>query len=832
MDRTLRMRIGEPRGGLGSLALGVACAWAFAAAASPWQPTLPADGRVEALATHAAQAGVVLSLSLGPGRVFDTLDGGASWWQSSEWPLAPEAAYVAHRVRAFVAGTPRVAYAQVNTRPMQSPDDGRTWHDVRYALPAGFDATHFLAAVNPQAPAQKVIHQDTKVAVTLDDGAHWRVDEAPDAVRFLDVDWSTRRMYVALGAAVAGKPIDAAGTWTASAHVPDGSFDAPVAAGGGAVFIVADRTDGGFGQWLFRSIDGGATFQRVGAEVDAQNLCDVAFAPSQPSRVYALSCLNGVRLLRSDDTGATWLSFPAQTEGGVLVVDGANPDVVWIGANGLWKSTNAGASFVRVERSSGAPGVGRPVFFDAADPLVRYATGYFARLLSTDGGATWTVEPGSGPNPYTVVWASRARANVVLGHWAGWFFGGEFCYLATSHDRGSSFGATPLGCGNFYDGALVIADGPRAGEVYVFFRRGNDTDVHVSVDDMETWPKKATLPGIVPTAAASTGSAAAAVYLGVETADSAPGLYRSSDGGSTWIAVAAVPRLGTVSAVAVDPGDANHVYIGFADAGSYPLWHSADGGLTWSRAGAGLGTGQVVAISIDPAAPASIVAVQAGSGVFGSADRGATWQPMDDGLRGASGLARGVRRDPRTPSQLALWTMSGNFATDLATGAPTGARRAIEYYHAAFHHYFVSADLDEIAGLDAGVFQGWARTGESFRVAEGDDSGNLPVCRFFGVGFAPLSSHFYTPYPAECDIVKADPKWFYEKVAFGLALPDGATHGCPPGTRPLYRLWNVNRDGAPNHRYTTSMATFDVMRNLEWIFEGEKETRVFACVPE
>ena len=80
--------------------------------------------------------------------------------------------------------------------------------------------------------------------------------------------------------------------------------------------------------------------------------------------------------------------------------------------------------------------------------------------------------------------------------------------------------------------------------------------------------------------------------------------------------------------------------------------------------------------------------------------------------------------------------------------------------------------------------------------------------------------------------MKADPKWFYEKIAFGLALPESASHGCPPETRPLYRLWNANRDGAPNHRYTTSMATFEFMRNQEWIFEGEKETRVFACVPD
>ena len=69
------------------------------------------------------------------------------------------------------------------------------------------------------------------------------------------------------------------------------------------------------------------------------------------------------------------------------------------------------------------------------------------------------------------------------------------------------------------------------------------------------------------------------------------------------------------------------------------------------------------------------------------------------------------------------------------------------------------------------------------------------------------------------------------QMGVGLALPDAATHGCPPGARPLYRLWNRNLGGAPNHRYTTSALTFDEMIGQGWIFEGEKETRVFACVP-
>ena len=128
---------------------------------------------------------------------------------------------------------------------------------------------------------------------------------------------------------------------------------------------------------------------------------------------------------------------------------------------------------------------------------------------------------------------------------------------------------------------------------------------------------------------------------------------------------------------------------------------------------------------------------------------------------------------------------------------------AVEYFHAAMGHYFVSADADEIAGLDAGAFAGWARTGQTFAVWTGG-TGLVDVCRFFTEAFAPKSSHFYTALIAECDGLKLGAVWQYEKLAFKVALPTAAG-ACPVGI-PLYRLYNAGTTGAPNHRNTTSLA--------------------------
>lgn len=155
---------------------------------------------------------------------------------------------------------------------------------------------------------------------------------------------------------------------------------------------------------------------------------------------------------------------------------------------------------------------------------------------------------------------------------------------------------------------------------------------------------------------------------------------------------------------------------------------------------------------------------------------------------------------------------------------PGGQVTAVEYFHPGFGHYFVTAQADEIAALDSGVFVGWSRTGTSFDVWT-SGTGLADVCRFFTTHFAPKSSHFYTAIVSECALVKNNPIWQYEKLAFKVALPrtDGS---CPVGM-PLYRLYNDGTTGAPNHRYTTIPLVRDYMISQGFVPEDANTT----CVP-
>lgn len=145
----------------------------------------------------------------------------------------------------------------------------------------------------------------------------------------------------------------------------------------------------------------------------------------------------------------------------------------------------------------------------------------------------------------------------------------------------------------------------------------------------------------------------------------------------------------------------------------------------------------------------------------------------------------------------------------------TATTTAVEYYHAGFNHYFMTADPGEIAGIDAGAYGGvWQRTGQTFKVWT-SGSGLADVCRFFQSYFAPKSSHFYTAIDYECTgLILNSYVWGYENIAFKVKLPSGGV--CPAGSLPFYRLYNNGMSGAPNHRYTTSLAIRTQMIGQGW----------------
>lgn len=205
-----------------------------------------------------------------------------------------------------------------------------------------------------------------------------------------------------------------------------------------------------------------------------------------------------------------------------------------------------------------------------------------------------------------------------------------------------------------------------------------------------------------------------------------------------------------------------------------------------------------------------------------------SFQPTAAGVRSETvTIASSGVGSPQTIS------VSGTGFTVTPPPPPGQTIQAVEYYYAAWNFYFETSTPSEIAALDGGAFGGaWKRTGETFNVwASALTPAAVPTCRFFSTIFDPKSSHFYTPFESECTALKAGTAWQYEGIAFYIALAND--NGlCAAGTIPLYRAYNNGMGGAPNHRYTTSLTVLNQMLAAGWLFEGDGNTKVFACVPQ
>ncbi len=141
-------------------------------------------------------------------------------------------------------------------------------------------------------------------------------------------------------------------------------------------------------------------------------------------------------------------------------------------------------------------------------------------------------------------------------------------------------------------------------------------------------------PGATVTALARSETVPGRVYAGIVDG----GVFRSDDGGVSWVPARGGLTAVTVHALAVDPSSASTVYAGVESG----LYKSEDGGVSWTFHDQGLpvlaGTGEaaaVLALAIDPSSPETLYAAT-GVGVSKSTDGGLTWALLGTGLTSPS----------------------------------------------------------------------------------------------------------------------------------------------------------------------------------------------------
>ncbi|NDP41438.1 MAG: hypothetical protein GZ089_01765 [Aromatoleum sp.] len=791
------------------MACGVSLASSLVDAAG-WTLAGPANAPLTAAAFDVSAPNVVVAAR--DGQLFSSSDSGGTWkfvggLYGTNCYGPPPAAIV------NVAGAQGAQLTLDMCQNLFYSPDGESWGHLSNGLLTGAR----LVSTNPTDQRQLYAYAGTPptLVYSTDRLQTYLGIVFPGSTTVFYLDWSSGFIFSAVGATVYRLPIGQAGPWqSASTGLPPGTISA-FAGGGTHLYAVTDTG-------VYRSSNQGGQWQVSLAQTAG------IVAAGNGSNLVAYASV-GRALQKSTDGGLTWNPLPDLPGRPLihsLVVSPSNPlQVVALTDRGMALSNDGGASFVAAPTSSQLPGsralgvVTNPS--QRNDIYVMDAVSQLGSSRTVDGGVTWNTmyvpnpdAPDQPLQPLRLLWAS---GSIVLATTINPDNGAFYLWRSTNS------GATwTVALGYTVGFGRLVPD--TNGTTLYFFNNYNVSvpfvEAFKSIDSGVTWTSLGSLPGTmyVVRQRPDTGE----FFAGISGS-----FYRSTDA-LHWSGFGNGLPAAKLIALSISATSPSTMYAGFDAQTGWPVYKSTDGGATWSPAAVGLPNGTAKSLAVDPATPTTVYVGFIEGGVYRSADGGATWANVSGGLYDT--YINDLTFSLADPHRLFASTPSGLFGVDTVNDLPVAAN-AVEYYYPTFDHYFVTALPAEIAALDSGVFSGWARTGEAYRVEATDGNGLNPVCRFFSATFAPKSSHFYTPYTQECQSLMEGLVWQYEGNAFRLRLR-GMDGYCPGGFRPYYRLYNNGMEGAPAHRYTVKASIVTQMKALGWVVEGAVETNAFACVPQ
>jgi photosystem II stability/assembly factor-like uncharacterized protein len=391
---------------------------------------------------------------------------------------------------------------------------------------------------------------------------------------------------------------------------------------------------GSLGGGVLKSTDGGITFAAVNNGLDWPTISSMAMAPNDPNVVYVGAQFGGV--YKTTDGGATWNATGGGGAAVALVMDPANPNILYSGqapAGGVLKTVDGGDTWLPATNGMGNPAV-FSLAIDPGDPNVVYAgTAGEGAFKSTDGAASWTALTVD-----STVWSllvDPTNSNTV---YAG--SNGNGVYKST--DAGASF----VGIGS--PGVGVVLALAKSGDR--LYAGTASQGVSVSEDGGATWINTGISDGL---GLALSVDSSGAVYAGTNF----DGVFQrpaesnargdSDHRASEWrrLAWRQLKNCNCQNghALAIDPSDHDHVFFSTNDGG---LLVTEDGGRTWKDGGRhGLVSRAPRGVAFDPQQPRRVYAGSfTGGGFFKSEDHGKHWERR---LFGSSTIyTTGVSVDP------------------------------------------------------------------------------------------------------------------------------------------------------------------------------------------
>ena len=355
---------------------------------------------------------------------------------------------------------------------------------------------------------------------------------------------------------------------------------------------------------LYRSTDGGGTWQAAGAGLGQLAPLSVVVHPSDPNVAWVGTVAGGYR---TSDGGQNWdpmLDLPQRPIYTLAVESDGHSLYAGGEASGIWRSNDDGYTWLAGEPAEGQVSVLSLAI--AADGTVYAGTAGQGLWVSNDGGVGWQ---GTGwdlvsANVPILTTASDGRLYALAdGQLYLSLDGGDSWEMVGPPDfQGLSFAAGPGPAGRLYVGSKgrglrVSPDGGKS-----WLALGNEWR-HADITCLVASPSN---PGMA--------------YLGTRN----NGLYQSTDGGKSWELASSAVGQPLVAALAQDPVDPGIFYAGTLDG----VYQSIDGGGNWQLISGAVGKVAVQTLAVR--STGDRIYAGARTGIYLSEDRGRTWRWLEE----------------------------------------------------------------------------------------------------------------------------------------------------------------------------------------------------------
>ncbi|HEY0554607.1 MAG TPA: hypothetical protein VGG20_10085 [Thermoanaerobaculia bacterium] len=412
-------------------------------------------------------------------------------------------------------------------------------------------------------------------------------------------------------------------------------------------------------------------------------VASLAIHPNNSS-IYAT---NRTGVFRSSDAGSSWQLLPGSPGAlnlGLIALDPGRPRTLYVLTSGptqLFRTSNGGATWRSVSRNI-VPEPRSLALEPSPASRLYLGTWGFGILTSTDGGATWK-SANQGLTPYA---ARQVIAVVVPRRPSGTAFAATVDGLYRTTNGGASWAPVKQGAEWGTIRALAVSDSdPRT-----LYAALASYGIYRSTDGGTSWTRVAVSPEEITfvDSLAVHPRSPRTVYAGSFN----QGVFKTTDGGAHWSATSFPPRI-RVNAFGIDASPAGKIYVGAAadpdpagrgiDPGG--VLRSADAGATWTRVNQGLGGLDAASAAIDPGNPDVLVAATSNLGLFRTGNQGVRWSRTSAGLPPIQYLGVQISRvlapepgvfyavDPDTSE---LWrSTDGGLAWNPLPGPPGGIDR-------------------------------------------------------------------------------------------------------------------------------------------------------------